>query len=416
MDALAILCSGREDLWPHFLQPVTFAHNTNPGNGRLFSPYFITHGGRNPPTLPDLLLKSRTNSSCEPPDLEIDSMAVDMVESMKTAHVCVRLALQDTRLKAKNKYDKNRSVPDFVEGDFVGLRAPPRRSKLSLKWRGPYIVSDPCNNTVFLKSVPHGPPTTGTRVNVDRLIHLNLSGDLDSTTVERSVIDNQHGLVNFPAISEAGNIIDDPPIPVPTVPVQLKKSLIPSTGESNVSNIVDAQEGEVVEISRGVPDPQRTFALVDRSFKEDFVGIGTTRKDREMITALFDACPAQVGLSPRRAVELIMNYPGYRRGYLKNVAHHTISLTVDRYGWLQRVHTRLYFIEDALGVGYVVGELLRSSVTGEKKHLVRFYQVVRPGSDVICEEMSPPDWILDSEIIFPLSITEERLPHGHLRL
>ncbi|EER01471.1 retrovirus polyprotein, putative, partial [Perkinsus marinus ATCC 50983] len=203
MDALAILCSGREDRWPHFLQPVTFAHNTNPGNGRLFSPYFITHGGRNPPTLPDLLLKSGSDSSCEPSDLEIDSMAVDMVESMKTAHVCVRLALLDARLKAKNKYDKNRSVPDFVEGDFVGLRAPPRRSKLSLKWRGPYIVSDPCNNTVLLKSVPHGPPTTGTRVNVDRLIHLNLSGDLNSTIVEGSVIDNQHGLVNLPAISEA---------------------------------------------------------------------------------------------------------------------------------------------------------------------------------------------------------------------
>ncbi|EER20369.1 hypothetical protein Pmar_PMAR010103, partial [Perkinsus marinus ATCC 50983] len=65
MDALAILCSGREDRWPHFLQPVTFAHNTNP-------------------------------------DLEIDSMAVDTVESMKTAHVCVRLALLDARLKAKN--------------------------------------------------------------------------------------------------------------------------------------------------------------------------------------------------------------------------------------------------------------------------------------------------------------------------
>ncbi|KAF4744110.1 hypothetical protein FOZ62_022691, partial [Perkinsus olseni] len=104
-------------IWPQFLQPVTFAHNTNVGTGRLFSPYFITHGGRNPPTLPDLLMKN-PGTSYDPTDLEVDSMAIGMVESMKIAHVCVRLALIDARMKAKNKYDRNRSTPDFAEGDI----------------------------------------------------------------------------------------------------------------------------------------------------------------------------------------------------------------------------------------------------------------------------------------------------------
>ncbi|KAF4689617.1 hypothetical protein FOZ60_001315 [Perkinsus olseni] len=346
---------------------------------------------------------------------------------MKTAHVCVRLALLDARMKAKNKYDRNRSTPDFAEGDIVGLRAPPRQSKLSLKWRGPFIVSDPCNNTVVLKSVPHGPPSTSTRVNVDRLIHLNLSGDLGTTTTaDRLGERDQQNLADVPVIPVPRQTTGDPRVSAPSVvttpPERLPKQSITEADTRQVcpdklSRVGDTHQRGAAEGSDELTDHGRDFALVDRSSRDDFVAIGTTQDDRTMITALFNACPEQGGLSPRRAVELIMGYPGYRRGYLKNVIRHTISLTIDRYGWLQRLHDRLYFIEDTLGVGYVIGELLRSSITGEEKqHLVRFYQTVRPGSDVIREERTPSEWIQDRDVIFPLAVTTERLPNGHLRL
>lgn len=116
-----------------------------------------------------------------------------MVESMKTAHACVRLALIDSRLRAKERYDQDRTAPDYAAGAYVGVRTSPRASKLSLRWRGPYAIDSISGNTVLLKALPSGPPVpTPTRINVDKLVHLDypasfhrdVSGESPSSVIE----------------------------------------------------------------------------------------------------------------------------------------------------------------------------------------------------------------------------------------
>ncbi|KAF4655353.1 hypothetical protein FOL47_009472 [Perkinsus chesapeaki] len=359
----------------------------------------------------------RTELVPDPTDLEIDSMAVDMVEAMKTAHVCVRLALIDARLNTKNKYDQTRSLPDFSGGDLVGLRSPQRQSKLSYRWRGPYVVSDPQNNTVLLKSVLYGPPCPSSRVNVDRLIHLNLSGHLDPTSQAREV----------PIVSvRAAMDVDGPVAPIPArvgdshglserkTHSSEKQGLEPATttpaavGASlSGTDVLDAVPQEL--------DTSRHFVLVDRTLHGDYRPCGTTADDREMVSMVYKARPDQ-GLSPRRVSELLMDHAGYRRGYIKSIGYHTMSLELDKYGWIQKTHNHLYFVEDLLGEGYVIGEILRESVE-KHKYFVEYYTVTRPGGDIICKEnYFPPTWHVESEIMFPLSVTTGGQPNGQLRL
>lgn len=128
-----------------------------------------------------------------------------------------------------------------------------------------------------------------------------------------------------------------------------------------------------------------------------------------MITVLYEACDDPRGLNPRRAVELIMNCPGYRRGYLKRLSDHTISLHQDRFGWLHRLEDHLYFIEDAPGERYVVGEVLRETKRSPEGRdlLVQYYKMLQPKGDILeIDSHMNPVWHSQSDVIFVLMVNE----------
>ncbi|KAF4715387.1 hypothetical protein FOZ63_011838 [Perkinsus olseni] len=105
----------------------------------------------------------------------------------------------------------------------------------------------------------------------------------------------------------------------------------------------------------------------------------------------------------------VMIHEGYRRGYLKRLSDHTISLEQDQFGWLHRLQDHLYFIQDALGVGYVVGEVLREVGRSpeERDLLVQYYKMVQSGGDVLeMDTHESPVWHPQSDVIFPLTVLE----------
>ncbi|KAF4649734.1 hypothetical protein FOZ61_001037, partial [Perkinsus olseni] len=97
--------------------PATFMRTVNSVFADLLSEVTADSGYFLCAYMDDLLISSSTwaehlqhlsrAAADEVTDLEIDAgAAVDMVEAMKTAHACVRLALLDSRLKAKDRYDQ----------------------------------------------------------------------------------------------------------------------------------------------------------------------------------------------------------------------------------------------------------------------------------------------------------------------
>jgi Integrase zinc binding domain/Integrase core domain len=143
--------------WDTLLPYTAFAFNTKVHASTGFTPFEIVFGKA--PNLP--LSLHRTPE----PVYNYDDVVTDIKNKHQTTWAQVKDNLELSKIKTKQRYDKNTKERNFMIGELVWLKKEARDSKLDDHWSGPYAISEinsPENVTIIIKNKP-------VRVHVNRI-------------------------------------------------------------------------------------------------------------------------------------------------------------------------------------------------------------------------------------------------------
>lgn len=136
--------------WDSYVPYAMFCHNSTVHTATNFQPYQLVYGHE---------IKVPNSFVRDPePQYNYNDYYSEMKRNMQEAHQLAKRQLQDSKLKAKERYDKSTNPLNISIGERVMMQEKTSKGKLAPKWLGPFTVigiqSDSPNITILRKNKP----------------------------------------------------------------------------------------------------------------------------------------------------------------------------------------------------------------------------------------------------------------------
>lgn len=136
--------------WDSYIPYAMFCHNSTKHNSTNFQPYQLVYGH-------EIIVPNSFTRDPEP-QYNYNDYYFDIKRKMQEVHGLAKLQLENTKIKTKQRYDKNLAPLKIDIGDKVMVQEKASKGKLSQKWLGPFTVidirSDSPNVTILKRNKP----------------------------------------------------------------------------------------------------------------------------------------------------------------------------------------------------------------------------------------------------------------------
>ncbi|CAG2240875.1 unnamed protein product [Mytilus edulis] len=144
-------CAKDQAVWDEYLPQVLLAYRSSVHSTTGFTPNFLTFGRE--VTLPlqaviPMPSPAQDYATCK------EDFVIDLQNRLQTVHELARKNLKNKVQYQKKYYDVKSKKRMFKVGQLVWLNDPTRKigvcSKLSAKWKGPYIITKCMDDTTYI--------------------------------------------------------------------------------------------------------------------------------------------------------------------------------------------------------------------------------------------------------------------------
>ncbi|VDI82433.1 Hypothetical predicted protein [Mytilus galloprovincialis] len=148
---LSMYCAKDQAVWDEYLPQVLLAYRSSVHSTTGFTPNFLTFGRE--VTLPlqaiiPMPSPAQDYATCK------EDFVIDLQNRLQTVHELARKNLKNKVQYQKKYYDVKSKKRMFKVGQLVWLNDPTRKigvcSKLSAKWKGPYIITKCMDDTTYI--------------------------------------------------------------------------------------------------------------------------------------------------------------------------------------------------------------------------------------------------------------------------
>ena len=164
---LKAYCISHQNEWDTYLQQVMMAYRSSPQSSTKVTPNKMVFGREVVLPMQAMVGRPRMEEKLK----DCDQYVEDLQERMSHCHDIARENLRSASKYQKKHYDSNSKKVKYTVGQDVWLHDPTRKvgvsTKLTNKWKGPYLVTKVIDELVCLvKRTPKGKPKA---YHVDRL-------------------------------------------------------------------------------------------------------------------------------------------------------------------------------------------------------------------------------------------------------